>query len=319
VKTAQKKTTDVVGVGINATDTLIRLPRFPTLDSKVEFISSAILPGGQVASAMVACQKWGLQARYVGRVGDDFAGALQREEFEKAGVEAHLAVVAGTQSQTAFILVDEPSGERTVLWNRSEAMTLRPNNLRREWIEGARALLVDGHDTEAAALAAQWAREAGILVTADLDNFYPGVEVLLEDVDFVVCSKEFPARLTGEKDLLKALSAIQKRFSNKLAAATLGREGAIAWDGESFHYCPAYVIDAVDTTGAGDIFHGAFVYAQLAGWKLPEQLAFSCAAAALNCTALGARGGIAPLTQIRELMRGGKTYPPVYSSKEFKL
>jgi sulfofructose kinase len=319
VNAAKAKSADVVGVGINATDTVIRLPQFPTLDSKVEFISSAILPGGQVASAMVACQKWGLRARYVGKVGDDFAGELQRKEFEKAGVEAHLSVVHGAQSQTSFILVDEPSGERTVLWNRSEEMTLRPKDIRREWIEDARALLVDGHDTEAAATAARWARKAEVPVTADLDNLYSGVEVLLENVDFVVCSKEFPARLTGEKDLVKALPAIQKRFKNRLTAATLGRDGVIAWDGETLYYCPAYVIDAVDTTGAGDIFHGAFVYGQLAGWSLHDQLAFSCAAAGLNCTALGARGGIAPLAQIRELMRSGKTYPPIYPSREFKL
>jgi len=312
------KSADVVGVGINATDTLIRLPRFPTLDSKVEFLSSAILPGGQVASAMVACQKWGLRARYVGRVGDDFAGELQRKEFQKAGVEAHLKIVPGAQSQTAFILVDEPSGERTVLWNRSPEMTLIPEDLRREWVVNAKALLVDGHDTAAAATAARWAREAGIPVTADLDNLYSGVEVLLEHLDFLVSSKEFPARLTGEEDLIKALPAIQKRFGNRLTAATLGRDGAIAWDGVSFHYSPAYVVETVDTTGAGDIFHGAFVYAQLAGWNLDEQLGFSCAAAALNCKALGARGGIAPLAQIRKFMRGGETYPPLFPAKEFK-
>jgi sulfofructose kinase len=311
------KIVDVVGVGINATDTVIRLPRFPTLDSKVEFISSAVLPGGQVASAMVACQRWGLQTRYAGRVGDDFAGELQRREFEKVGVEAHLKVIPGAQSQTSFILVDEPSGERTVLWNRSAEMTIRPEDLQREWVVNARALLVDGHDTAAAATAARWAREAGIPVTADLDNLYSGVEVLLENVDFLVCSKEFPARLTGEKDLLKALPAMQKRFRNRLAAATLGRDGVLAWDGEGFHYSPAYVIETVDTTGAGDIFHGAFVYAQLAGWNLDEQLAFSCAAAALNSTGLGARGGIAPLAEIRELVRSGKTHPPLLPSREF--
>ncbi|MFZ0821225.1 MAG: PfkB family carbohydrate kinase [Candidatus Acidiferrales bacterium] len=312
------KTVDVVGAGINATDTLIRLPQFPTIESKVEFLSSIVLPGGQVASAIVACAKWGLKTRYVGKVGDDFAGKLQRKEFEKAGVEARLAEVPGAQSQTAFILVDVPSGERTVLWNRTAEMTLNPEDIQREWIVNARALLVDGHDTVAAAMAARWAREAGIPVTSDLDNLYPGVEVLLENVDYTVTSKEFPARLTGEKDLLKALPAIQKRFRNQLTAATLGRGGVLAWDGQRFRYNPAYVVETVDTTGAGDIFHGAFVYAQLAGWPLDEQLAFSCAAAALNCKAMGARGGIAPLTQIRELMRKGTTYPQLFSAREFK-
>jgi sugar/nucleoside kinase (ribokinase family) len=312
------KIADVVGVGINATDTVIRLPRFPTLDSKVEFISSEVLPGGQVASAMVACQTWGLRTRYAGRVGDDFAGELQRKEFEKAGVEAHLKVIPGAQSQTSFILVDQISGERTVLWNRSDDMTIRPEDLQREWVVNAGALLVDGHDTTAAATAAGWAREAKIPVIADLDNLYSGIEVLLEHVDFLVCSKEFPARLTGEKDLLRALPAMQKRFANRLAAATLGRDGVLAWHGERFHYCPAFDVETVDTTGAGDIFHGAFVYAQLAGWKLGEQLAFSCAAAALNSTKLGARGGIAPLADIQELMRSGKTHPPLFPSREFK-
>jgi len=312
------KPVDVVGVGINATDTLIRLPRFPTLDSKVEFISSTVMPGGQVASAMVACQKWGLQTRYVGRVGDDFAGELQRKEFEKAGIETHLKVIQGAASQTSFILVDEPSGERTVLWNRSAEMTIRPEDIRREWVVSARALLVDGHDTAAAATAARWAREAKIPVTADLDNLYSGIEVLLEHVNFLVCSKEFPARLTGEKDLLKALPAMQKRFRNRIAAATLGKDGVLAWDGERFHYCAAFLVETMDTTGAGDIFHGAFVYAQLARWNLKEQLAFSCAAAALNCKALGARGGIAPLADVREMMRSGKTYPPSFTSNDFK-
>ncbi len=312
------KTTDVVGAGINATDTLIRLPQFPTIESKVEFLSSTVLPGGQVASAMVACAKWGLRTRYVGKVGDDFAGELQRKEFEKAGVEAHLEVIPGAQSQTAFILVDMPSGERTVLWNRSAAMTLMPEDIQREWIVNAKTLLVDGHDTAAAAMAARWAREAGNPVTADLDNLYPGVEVLLENVDFVVTSKEFPARLTGERDLLKALPAIQKRFMNRITAATLGRDGVLAWDGKRFRYSPAYMVETVDTTGAGDIFHGAFVYAQLTGWPMDEALAFSCAAAALNCKAMGARGGIAPLAEIRQLVRNGKTYPSLFSAREFK-
>jgi sulfofructose kinase len=213
--------------------------------------------------------------------------------------------------------VDQSTGERTVLWQRDKRVALGPDDLKREWIVNARALLVDGHDTEAAALAAQWARSAGIPVTADLDNLYRGVEALLENVDFVVSSKDFPERLNGEKDLLKALRNIKNRFKNKIVAATLGREGVVAWDGLNFHYFPAYRVSAVDTTGAGDIFHAAFVYAQLAGWKLEEQLSFSCAAAALNCTDTGARGHIASVEEIRNLMREGVAHPDAYPSRKF--
>jgi sulfofructose kinase len=308
---------DVVGVGVNAVDTLIRLPRFPAPDSKMEFSESAVMPGGQVASAMIACQRWGLSTRYVGKVGDDECGELHRAEFASAGVEAHLIRAQGCASQSSFILVDQSTGERTVLWKRDAHVALRPEDLRREWITCARALLVDGHDTEAAACAARWAREAGIPVAADLDNLYSGVEALLEYVDFMVSSKEFPGRLTGEKDLLKSLPSIQQKFKNHLTAATLGRDGVLAWDGSSFTYHPAYRVEAADTTGAGDIFHAAFVYAQLEGLKLEDQLSFSCAAAGLNCTGHGARGHIASLEEIRKLMREGATHADAFPARKF--
>jgi len=157
---------DVVGVGLNATDTIIRIPHFPSHDSKIEFESAVVLAGGQVASAMTACQYWGLRARYIGKAGDDAAGEFQRRELDRAGVESHLLAVPGCTSQVAYILVDQASGERTILWKREARLTIRPEELRREWITSARALLVDGHDTAAAATAARWAREAGIPVVS---------------------------------------------------------------------------------------------------------------------------------------------------------
>ncbi len=309
---------DVAGVGLNATDTLVCLPHFPAFDSKVEFLSADILPGGQVASAMVACQSWGLRTRYVGKVGDDFAAELQRKEFARAGVEAHLLAVEGCSSQVAFILIDQPSGERTILWNRDARLTIRPEELEREWFVRARAVHVDGHDTPAAATAARWAREAGVPVLADLDNLYPGVEALLASVDYLVASRDFPARLTGEPDVLKALPAIARRYGCRVTGVTLGRQGALAWDGSRFVYSPGYCVAAVDTTGAGDIFHGAMAYSVLQGWPLRRTLEFSCAAAALNCTALGARGGIRPVVEIERLMSEGPRHEPVYNPEQLE-
>src|ERR1700733_2422638 len=289
---------DVVGVGINATDTIVRLPYFPALDSKVELLSVDVRPGGQVASAIVACQRWGLAARYVGKIGDDTAGQLQIEEMKREGVDAHWIVARGSMSQSSYILVDERSGERTVLWKRNSSIALRPSDVRREWLNGAAALLVDGHDTDAATQATRWAREEKIPVVGDFDNKYPGVEALLEFVDYPIMSKDFPERLTGEKDLLKSLPAIFRRFKCRLTAATLGRLGGLAWDGKKFIQVPGFRVSAVDTTGAGDIFHGAFLYGLIKNWPLKEALEFSCAAAALNCTAPGARGHIATLDEI---------------------
>jgi sulfofructose kinase len=304
---------DVVGVGLNATDTFIPVAHFPARGSKVEFRSAQVLPGGQVATAMIACQHWGLRTRYVGKVGDDHAAELHRAEFARAGVEAHLFTAPGCPSQQAFILVDD-SGERTVLWKRDDRLTLRSEELRQDWIVNARALHVDGHDTAAATAAASWARNANIPVIADVDDLYPGVETLLKTVDYLITSRDIPGRLMQEPDLKKSLPALQKRFDSRLTAATLGEEGVLAWDGTQFHYASAFRIQPIDTTGAGDIFHAAFIYALLQGWPLPRQLDFACAAAALNCTALGARAGIQPVSAIEQLIATGHRHAPAYET-----
>ncbi|HEX4002768.1 MAG TPA: PfkB family carbohydrate kinase [Candidatus Acidoferrales bacterium] len=310
------KAVDVVGVGINATDTIIRLPRFPAPDSKVEIVSSEMMPGGQVASAMVACRRWGLRARYVGKVGEDAAAQLQMDEMEHEQVDARWIIASGRESQTSYILVDESTGERTVLWKRDASIALWPGDLKREWIWDARILLVDGHDTEAAATAARWAKQEELEVVGDFDNRYLGVEAVLENTDYSVTSKDFPERLTGEKDLLKSLPQIFERFRCRLIAATLGRLGVLAWDGKRFLLCPGFMVDAVDTTGAGDIFHGAFVYGLAHKQRIEEILQFACAAAALNCMAPGARGNIAPLAEIQKLRRTTERSELAYTAAE---
>lgn len=298
---------DLVGVGLNATDTLIHVSTFPLSGSKVEYNAETIMPGGQVATTVIACQMWGLRTRYVGKLGDDDASRLHAREFLRAGTEAHLFNVPGTPSARSLILVDH-TGERTVLCRRDERLTLQPEELNREWIANARALHVDGHDTAAATLAARWAREAGVLVIADLDDTYEGVDELLKNIDFLIVSRDFPGRLTGKPNLKIALREMHRRYRSRLTAATLGADGVLAFDGEQFHHAPAFRVPVTDTTGAGDIFHAGFIYALLQGWPLPRSLDFSCAAAAINCMAEGARGGISSVEQIEAFMLATPRY-----------
>jgi len=298
---------DLVGVGLNATDTLIPLASYPERGSKVEFRGATVMPGGQAATTVVACQTWGLRTRYVGKLGDDDAARLHRDAFAQAGVDARLVAVAGAASPQSLIIVDG-GGERTVLCRKDERLVLQPEDLRREWIVNARALHVDGQDTAAATLAATWAREAGIPVIADLDGVFPGVDALIEKVDFLIVSRDFPCRLMRETNLQLALRGMRARYGCKLTAATLGQDGVLAWDGLELHRNSAYRVPALDTTGAGDIFHAGFIYGLLQGWPLARQLDFACAAAALNCTAAGARGGIQPVAAIEELMKTGSRY-----------
>ena len=303
---------DLVGVGLNATDTLIALANFPERGSKVEYRSANVLPGGQVATTVVACQYWGMSTRYVGIVGEDAAAALHREAFARAGVETHLIAVPGGASPQSLILVDG-GGERTVMCRRDDRVTLKPGHLDRELIVNARALHVDGYDTEAATVAAGWARAAGIPVIADLDELYTGVDELLENVDYLIVSRDIPGRLMKEPDLEMALRQMQRRYGCRLTAATLGHDGVAAWDGRQLHHISAYRVPVVDTTGAGDIFHAGFIYGLLQNWLLERQLDFACAAAAMNCMATGARGGIQPIETIEEFMRTGVRHHPAYS------
>lgn len=302
---------DVVGLGLNATDVAIEVPHYPEFNSKVQFRSAERRAGGQVATALVVCQRLGLKAKYIGSVGGDSLGEFQLESLRREGIDIQdVRVVTGCPNQVAYIIIDAGTGERTILWHRDPRLTIQPEDLTPERVTCGRVLHVDGHDTAAAGRAAGWAREAGIPVTADVDNLYPGLEGLLANVDYLISSAQFPTAWTGEGEVLRALERLRRQYGMKLAAATLGREGVVALTAEGFLYQPAYAVVCRDTTGAGDVFHGAFIYGLLQEWPMSRILDFSCALAGLNCTALGARGGIATPGEVERLMATGTRHPP---------
>ena len=295
---------DVVGVGLNATDTLILLSHFPAYAGKVAFDDEILSPGGQVASAMVTCAMLGLKVKYIGTVGDDERGRIQMESLRGSGINLDdVEVRANCANQTAYILIDRTTGERTVLWRRDDCLQLHPDGITPEKITCARLLHIDGHDTAAVARAAEIARRHNMPVTVDVDTIYHGFDQVLPHVTHLVASSEFPVQWTNERDPFKALKTIQDEFHIPVAAMTLGAHGALARTGGKFIYSPAFVVNCVDTTGAGDVFHGAFCYAVLQNMPMRECLEFSNAMAALNCTALGARGGIAPIEEANRLMQ----------------
>jgi len=298
---------DVVGVGLNATDTLLIVPQFPSYGGKVPFKQEITSVGGQVASAMVTCQRLGLKTRYIGSVGGDERGRLQLESLREAGVDIeHVQIRPGCPNQSAYIIIDQTTGERTVFWHRDDCLRMDPAAITADQLRGARLLHIDGHDTAAVERAARLAREAGMPVTVDVDTIYHGFDRVLPSVDYLIASTNFPVQWTNERDPFKALELIQQEYGMKVAAMTLGAHGSLALCGGSFHYSPAFVVNCVDTTGAGDVFHGAFCYAVLEGWPIARCLEFSNAMAALNCKALGARGGIGTLQQAEELIAQGE-------------
>jgi sulfofructose kinase len=294
---------DVVGVGLNATDTLILLPHFPAYGGKVAFEREILSPGGQVASALVACARLGMRVKYIGTVGDDERGRIQLASLQDSGINLDdVEIRRNCPNQTAYILVDQTTGERTVLWKRDECLRLPPESITDEKIACARLLHIDAHDTPAVARAAEIARRHRIPVTLDVDTIYPGCDRVLPKVDYLISSSEFPERWTSEADPFRALELIQNEYRIPVVAMTLGSYGALALANGHYLYSPAFVVNCIDTTGAGDVFHGAFCYAVIENMPLRETLEFSNAMAALNCTALGARGGISNVEGARALM-----------------
>ncbi len=297
------QTCDVLGIGLNATDTLLLVDEFPPYAGKVPFERELLSPGGQVATAMVACAKLGLRAKYIGTIGDNRRGQIQRESLEGTGVDTTgLIVRQGCPNQTAYIIIHKRTGERTVLWQREECLRLKKSEIRPEDIAAARMLHLDGCDVEAAAYSASLAREFRIPVSLDVDTIYPDFDSVLEKVDYLVAGSDWLHKWTGENDPFRALERLQAEYGMRVAASTLGEHGALALQDGHWIYSPGYQVAAVDTTGAGDVFHGAFCYATLKGMAMQRALDFSNAAAAINCTAIGARGHIPTRAEVESLM-----------------
>lgn len=297
---------DVVGVGLNATDTMIVVPHFPAYGGKAPFTREFVSVGGQVASAIVTCARLGLRAKYIGTVGDDERGRIQLESLRESGVDIdHVQQRTNCPNQSAYIIIDQSTGERTVFWSRPDCLRISPAQIDESQITCARLLHIDGHDTPAVEHAARIARNHGIPVTVDVDTIYSGFDRVLPLVDYLIASSEFPAHWTGIEDPFDALATIQAKFGMRVAAMTLGAQGSLALVDGAFIYSPAFVVNCVDTTGAGDVFHGAFCYSVLQKMPVAEALEFSNAMAALNCMALGARGGIGTVEDARHLIATG--------------
>lgn len=295
---------DVVGFGLNAVDHLCVVDEFPRPDTKPRVRAFARAPGGQAASAMVVCARLGLKAKYVGKVGGDETGAFSLESIRSEGVDvSDVGIVPGATNQLAMIIVDRSRGERTILWYRPNEIATRPNEVTPEKVAVGRVLLIDGHDADASAAAARIARERGVPVVLDAESVKDGTGDVVANTDILIASREFPERFTGNTGLDAAMSAVSES-GPRVVCVTLGREGAVLRlvDGTTIT-SPGFDVAVEDTTGAGDVFHGAFVYGLLAAWPAARILDFANAAAALCCTELGARGGARRMEEIEDLMR----------------
>jgi sulfofructose kinase len=283
---------DVVGLGVNALDLLGIIDGYPEPDTKAPLQEFDVQGGGMVATALVACARLGLRARYVGKFGDDYWARLGRRLLARDGVDVRHALRApGSVGHVTIMLVDRRTGARTGLYRRPPAYAIRPEDLDRAVITSGRLLHVDGVDAAAAALAVRWARAAGLRVTMDGDRVVDGIDAVWPAVDLLVANPGFVARITGRAGLEDGLRALAVQGPGRVAA-TLGAEGAVGLEAGRLVRAPGFAVPVVDTNGAGDVFHGACAAGELRGWPLEWTLTFASAVAAMKCRALGGRRGI---------------------------
>lgn len=293
---------DVLGVGYNTEDHVCVVDGPPLAGGKTRVRSYFSQCGGQVPTALVALQRWGLGTAYAGPIGDDDAGRRQLASLRAEGVRVDGCVHrAGVGSHLSFITVDARSGERTILWYRDDRLALRPGELDAGAAGRARALLLDGDDVEVAIELATAARRAGALVMLDVDRVEARTRQLLAVADLAVVPAEFARQFAGTADPSAALRAIGE-CGPSLAAVTLGAGGAVARHSGSEIRQEAFAVEAVDTTSAGDVFHAAFLYDFLDGREVRRALRFAAAAAALAATRLGGRASIPALDEVRGLL-----------------
>jgi sugar/nucleoside kinase (ribokinase family) len=301
------RSVDLVGVGENSLDFLTVVAEFPTPDSKQRLQRFARMAGGQIATAMTAAARLGRRTRYVGSFGDDDLGALARESLVRAGVDVSAArVVAGAGNRFAVVLVDARSGQRTVLWDAHPALTMTAADVPQDAVTSGRILLVDGDNIVAATQAAKYARAAGVPTMVDVEKVRPGIAELLQQIDVIVAAQEFPTALTGDDDLGRAIQTLGREFGAAIVTVTLSADGSLTWCQGHEIRTPAFPIDCVDSTGAGDVFRGAFATACLRAAEtsgdLESALAYANAAAALNCRALGAQGALPSDDEVTRLL-----------------
>jgi sulfofructose kinase len=295
---------DLVGLGANSIDFVSVVPAFPRPEgwhSKMRIRRHLVSPGGQAATTVAACARFGLRAKYVGAVGSDENGGRVRDALDRLGLDTSGLVQQDGRNQYAVIVIDEQTGERAVLWDRDDALRLRPEDVPLDVIGSARLLHVDDVDQEAAIRAARHARSLGLPVTSDLDRMTDRTEELVLSVSDAIFADGLPEQLTGERDHERALRKLRMRHDG-LLVVTVGRRGAVALDGDRFLVSPGFVVDAADTTGSGDVFRAGFIYGRLHGWSTDRVLRLANAAAAVACTRVGAMASIPTLDEVLALV-----------------
>lgn len=289
---------EIVGLGHASVDFIGVVERWPEVDQKVDLGTFSMQGGGPAATAMVTAAALGRGAAFVGKVGDDYFGDFVATGLRDAGVDVRgLVRAADAVSPWSFIAVESKSGRRNVFSTGGSVAPLRPAEVDPGLLAGARILHLDGHQPDAAIAVAETARRRGMKIVLDSGSNRKGMGDLLGLCDVLVASERFANEMAPRGELPDSVKSLRE-MGPGIVVVTLGAQGAVGSDGGPLVEVDAMQVAAVDTTGAGDVYHGAFLHAMLEGWDLARAMRFAAAAAALKCRSLGGRSGIPSLAEV---------------------
>lgn len=296
---------DIIGLGLATLDVLLRVPRMATWDDPASVASFGFDGGGMVGTACCAAARLGASVGFVGTAGDDLSAEMKLRSFVECGVDlSRLVVHPGPEPNVMIVYVDEATGERIFSPLAGFAKhDVEPEDLDRDYITSAQILHLDEFNRAAALQAARWMREVGKTVCIDCSRtssagpVAPDLLELLRLTDVLISGSGFLRCLTGEADVrLAGRRALA--LGPRLVVETDGANGSTTVTTDGAFHTPAFEVTVADTTGAGDVFHGAYVVALLRGWDPHVSAQFATAVSAIKCTRLGGRVGIPTLGDV---------------------
>jgi len=298
---------DVIGVGVCAYDLVIEVPRCPGPDEKMRAERISQQGGGLVGTALVAVARLGGRCAYLGALGDDTFGSFLVRDFEREGVDTRfIRRPEGKSASVAVILTDGSAGTRMIVWTDEEAPRLAAGDISKDVIARARVVHVDDYTPEPTLEAARLARMLGVTVTMDLEHDDERTGEFLALGDWVIVPEHLTASrygTSGAEEGARALYDEMAQHGGRGAVVTAGRRGSFAVTADEALAQPAYRAPVVDTTGCGDVYHGAFALGLARGWDLRRILRTASATAALKCRKSGGRAGIPALAEVEEFLR----------------
>ncbi len=297
---------DCLGMGIMPLDLLYTIEQFPPPGGKVNAVDMCLQGGGPVPNALVGLSRLGLRTALITVVGNDWIGRVGIEELKKEKVDYRYVIIKKASSATAAGFIEQGSGQRTIAFYRK--VFLKPTDLKTSRYPIPRLVHLDGRDLEASIKLAKWGKRVGALISFDIGSIRNDVSHIFPLVNHLVVADAYALPFTGAKTIKQAIKRLRRHCPGSIVI-TEGTQGSTGFEKGEFIYQPAFKVNSVDTTGAGDAFHTGYLFALRQGYDMAARLRFGAAAAALKCTKAGGRAGLPILNRLKRFLNSNpETY-----------